>query len=125
MNPLIKDQLNKVRRVKLPPFDESTQTILIQRATTTNLPDELQEECCYLISVEDYILNPPEGFTLHSNWNNNVPPKHKVMKIDVSKIMGKMVKVKSIGYDMKTQTDLPDMWSGWLPRKSITIIDVL
>ena len=124
MNPLIKDQLNKVKRVKIDSFDDSTQTILIKR-TSTPLEEELQENNCYLISVEDYILNPPEGFTLHSNWNNNILPKHKIMKIDVIKIMGKMVKVNSMGYDMKTATDLSDMWCGWLPRKSITILEVL
>ena len=47
------------------------------------------------------------------------------MKIDVSKIMGKMVKVNSVGYDMKHQVDSNDVWSGWLPRKSITIIENL
>jgi hypothetical protein len=125
MNPLIKDQLSKVRRVKLPPFDDTTQVITVQRGDVRTISDTLQEDCCYLISVEDYILNPPDGFTLHTNWNNNTVPKHKVMKVDITKIMGKMVKVNSVGYDMKNHLDLPDMWSGWLPRKSITIIEVL
>lgn len=124
MNPLIKEQLKKINRVKVPSFDENTQTITLLKSDIQST-DSLQEDRCYLISVEDYILNPPEGFTLHSNWNNNIVPKHKFMKIDVSKIMGKMVKVNSVGYDMKHQVDSADVWSGWLPRKSITIIENL
>ena len=124
MNPLIKEQLKKIHRVKVPSFDENTQTITLLKSDIQST-DSLQENRCYLISVEDYILNPPEGFTLHSNWNNNIVPKHKFMKIDVFKIMGKMVKVNSVGYDMKHQTDFTDVWSGWLPRKSITIIENL
>lgn len=124
MNPLIKEQLKKINRVKVPSFDENTQTITLLKSDIQST-DSLQEDRCYLISVEDYILNPPEGFTLHSNWNNNIVPKHKFMKIDVSKIMGKMVKVNSVGYDMKHQVDCNDVWSGWLPRKSITIIESL
>lgn len=124
MNPLIKEQLKKINRVKVPSFDENTQTITLLKSDIQST-DSLQEDRCYLISVENYILNPPDGFTLHTNWNNNIVPKHKFMKIDVSKIMGKMVKVNSVGYDMKHQVDLTDVWSGWLPRKSITIIENL
>lgn len=124
MNPLIKDQLGKIRRIRVPAFDDST-TILTLSKSGVTMDSGLQEDRCYLISVEDYILNPPEGFTLHTNWNNNIAPKHKVMKVDVTKIMGKMIKVNSIGYDMKNQVDTNDMWSGWLPQKSIKIIERL
>ena len=124
MNPLIKDQLSKIQRVDVPPFDDSTTQLTIARNNVKPISG-LQEDHCYLISVEDYILNPPDGFTLHTNWNNNIAPKHKVMKIDVTKVMGKMVKVNSLGYDMENQIDTTDMWSGWLPQKSITIIERL
>lgn len=125
MNPLIKEQLNKIKKIKLPPFDDNTTVITLEKSNEAVTATLLQEDCCYLISVEDYILNPPDGFTLHTNWNNNIIPKHKTMKVDVTKIMGKMVKVNAIGYDMKNQVDTNDMWSGWLPQKSITIIERL
>ena len=123
MNPLIKAQLEKVRTVKLPIFDDDTTEMIISKGSKS---DELflEQDKCYLISVEDYILHPPEGFTLHTNWNNGRIPTHKFMKVDVSKIMGKMVKVNALGYDMKSQTDTTDMWDGWLPLKSITILEV-
>lgn len=124
MNPLIKNQLDKLRKMGFPAFNESDRVITLNKRENA-LDSILREGQCYLISVEDYILNPPEGFTLHTNWNNNVVPKFKFMKIDVLQIMGKMIKVTSMGYDMHTQKDIPEMWSGWLPQKSITIIERL
>ena len=124
LNPLVKDQLKKLASKNLCEFDEGTYVLEIKKSSAIN-NDPLKENECYLISVEDYILHPPEGFTLHTNWNNNIIPKHKVMKIDVCKVMGKMVKVNSIGYDLKNQVDINDVWSGWLPQKSITIIERL
>ena len=123
MNPLIKVQLDKIRGVDLPPYDDNTLTINIERMSHSS--NELKQDECYLISVEDYILNPPDGFTLHTNWNGNKIPKHKFMKVDVTKIMGKMIKVNSIGYDMFNNTNINDMWEGWLPEKSITVIERL
>ena len=124
MNPLVKSQLEKIRGVVIPDYDDSTLQIHIpiksEVATIT-----LEQDKCYVVSVEDYILNPPDGFKLHTNWNNNKIPKHKFMKIDVCKIMGKMVKVNSIGYDIVNKTNINDMWEGWLPESSITIIERL
>lgn len=124
INPLIKEQLSKVRRVAIPAIDDDTQVITLMRSEN-GLPTSLEVDHCYLIKVEDYILNPPEGFTLHTNWNKGLIPKHKVMKVDVCQIMGKMIKVNSIGYDLKNQVDTKDLWEGWLPQKAITIIERL
>ena len=122
MNPLIKKQLDKVRVVKLPHFDDNTDKLVIP-VRSVNDPIVLEEDKCYIIQIEDYILNPPEGFTLHTNWNNNKIPKHKIMKIDVIKVMGKMIKVNSIGYDIINKVNINDVWEGWLPEKSITVIE--
>ena len=124
MNPLIKDKLSKVQRAVLSDYDEDSTIIKVEKGAGRP-PTLLQVDNCYLISVEDYILNPPDGFTLHTNWNNNIAPKHKFMKVDVTKIVGKMVFVNSVGVDMKSHTDTGDMWSGWLPQKSIKIIERL
>ena len=124
MNPLISQQLNKVRGVVMPDFDDSTTHLTIP-IRPNDAPIVLEQDVCYIVSVEDYILNPPDGFTLHTNWNGNKIPKHKYMKIDVSKIMGKMVKVNSIGYDINKNVNINDIWEGWLPESSITIIERL
>lgn len=124
MNPLIKKQLLKVRRIDLSDIEDDIEIINI-RKVDSKVSSRVELNGCYIISVEDYILKPPEGFTLHTNWNNDIAPKHKFMKVDICQIMGKMVKVNSIGYEPHKGIDIPDSWSGWLPEKSIKIIERL
>ena len=122
MNKVIKDQLEKINRVIVPKYDDNTTLLHFSKADKYN-PPTLVENRCYLIQVEDYIVHPFEGFDLHINWNKNVPPKHVFMKVQVLKRMGKMVQVASVGYDMKNHLDTNDMWDGWLPEKSIKILE--
>lgn len=122
MNPLIREQLKKIRLTHLPEYDDNTTHIVISRRTTP-VKGGLVEGKCYLIQVEDYIVHPFDGFNLHDNWNKGIPPKHCFMKVEVGKIMGKMVKVNSVGYDFKNKLDTNDVWEGWLPEKSITVIE--
>jgi hypothetical protein len=82
------------------------------------LPTDLIENHIYQITVADYIIHPYEGFTLHENWNNGIKPTCNSMQIEVDKTMGKMIHVKALGDDGL-------MWTGWLPKKSITIKKVL
>ena len=124
MNPLIKSQLEKLNSEEILSRAEDSNLITITKGEL-KLSQGLCEDKCYLISVEDYILNPPDGFTLHTNWNNNRIPKDKVMKIDVLKKMGKMIRVNAIGFDLKNGVDTSNMWEGWLPEKSIKIIEQL
>ena len=77
----------------------------------------------YIIELESYIINPPPNFTLHTNWNNGVVPKERVMQCVVEKIMGKMVFVNGIGYDRENLSYIDGTeWKGWLPEKSISVI---
>lgn len=124
MNPLIREQLLKVRRVDLSDAPDTVTRIEIDKIDLKSLKI-CEKDTCYIIQVEDYILKPPEGFTLHSNWNNNVIPKSKYMKVEVLQIMGKMIKVNSLGYNPKTNETTGDAWVGWLPEKSIKIIERL
>ena len=128
MNPLIKAQLDKIKYINLPPYDEETTHLIIPKCGnpppgTTTL--ELQEGRYYLIKVEDYIVHPFDGFTLHDNWNKGIPPKHKYMKVEILKIMGNMININSIGFNNDTNQDINDSWVGWLPRKSITTLQEL
>ena len=108
----------------LPPYNEDTMHLVIPKKAGPVRTDLIVNHY-YLIQVEDYIVKPFEGFTLHDNWNKGIPPKHNFLKVEVLQIMGKMIKVKSIGYDYLNQRDTSDLWEGWLPRKAIKIIEVL
>jgi hypothetical protein len=124
VNPIIKEQLDKLQYIQTTVYDEDTTIIHIPKRDSRSSIVIKQDEC-YLICLEDYILNPPDGFTLHTNWNNNKIPKHKYLIIDVSKIMGNMIKVNSIGYDIDRKVNINDVWEGWLPDESFVVIERL
>lgn len=120
MNPLIEKQLKLVEVAQLPPYINGN-IINIPKHQNEKIT-ELQIGHFYLIKVEDYIIKPFEGFTLHDNWNKGIPPKHKYMSVEVLKIMGKMIRINSIGYDFENKVTIQDDWEGWLPKSSIEII---
>lgn len=122
MNPIIKDQLKKVKNAILPEYNDDTTKMIIKK-TDKIINNGLIENKCYLIQVEDYIVNPYAGFTLHDNWNKGTHPLHRFLKCEVVQKMGKMVKVNSVGYDFKNNLDTNDLWCGWLPEKSIKIME--
>lgn len=121
MNQFILDQLNKVQVANMPPLDLSTTEITILKSKS-NSEVVMNINKCYIIEVADYIINPPDNFDLHINWNNNKKPTSKCMKCVVTQILGKMVKIDSVGYDWDNNIDKNDIWTGWIPRKSITKI---
>ena len=120
MNKFIFDQLKKCKIAQLPEYDENTTHIIIPKVgSKVNIINDLNINQNYLIIVEEYIIKPYNGFTLHDNWNNGIIPTDKQMEIKVEQIMGKMVKVSAVGYNDRKP------WNGWLPRKSIHILKEL
>lgn len=65
MNKVIKDQLSKVRSVKLD-YDNSTTELYIPK-TVEVIPTALNQGDVYIIELEDFILNPLVNSTLASN----------------------------------------------------------
>ena len=124
MNKYVKEQLSKVKVADLPNYDDSTQRMFIPKQQGSS-GKFLESGKYYLIKVDDYICNPPEGFTMHDNWNGGIVPKYNHMKIDVNVIMGKMVKITGVGYDMVNRLDTNYVWQGWLPIESIKILEVI
>lgn len=124
MNKVVEDQLAKVKIADLPPYDETTLHMIIPKKSGVVKTDFCTNQW-YLVQLEDYLVKPFDGFTLHDNWNKGIPPKHIFLKIYVKQIMGKMIEVYSVGYDYKNNLDTTDIWQGWLPKKGIKIIEVL
>ena len=115
-----KEQLKKVISVDIPDFGDSDKIIIKKRKPTS--ADLMVENHAYVISIDDAVLTPNDSSNLQGNWNNGTLPKHKTMKVSVDRIMNRMIKVTGIGYDPTTNTDIADVWEGWLPDKSITIL---
>ena len=124
MNLVVEEQLSKVKIANLPPYDETTTHLVIHKKDGVSQNDFIVGGE-YLIQIEDYIINPYEGFTLHDNWNNGIPPIYNILKVRVSEIVGKMIKVSSVGFDISNGIELPDRWEGWLPKKGVKILNVM
>lgn len=124
MNNIIKDQLNKCKVAEIPLFDEHTTKLHIE-CKKEIYANELTKNRYYLIKLANYILNPPPNFNLHINMNNNIIPKCSCMKCEVLDRMGKLIKVYGVGFDLENNIDLNDVWEGWLPEASITVIKEL
>ena len=123
MNLIIEEQLKKCKVAKIPQFDETTTHLIIpkQEGAISCSTFQINEE--YIIKLESYILNPPEGFTLHTNWNNNIPPKSEVLYCKIIQVMGKMIKIHGMGYNYSTKQTTDYNWEGWLPIKSVKVLE--
>lgn len=116
MNNLIEKELKKVEKADLSHFDEKTNTYHIPKRV--DIP--IKEDNCYLIYLEDTFFNDT---TLRINWNNNSVPEYRYLKIDVSKVMSKMIKVVAVGYDYESKKDLAYFWHGWLNTDEIKVLE--
>lgn len=112
------------RVANVPPFTDDDTTIVINKGSTVNI-SQYQIHKCYIVELESYILNPPPTFTLADNWNKGSLPKHKYYKCEISDVVGKMVKIVGCGYEPSTNTDLNDVWEGWVPQSGIKLIEEL
>ena len=124
MNPLIKKQLESCKVANIPYFDDYSVIINIPKGSLLNVtPYQIGK--CYLVELADYVINPPEGYTLSSNWNNGTSPKYKYYKCEIVKIVGKMICILGCGYDAEKMQDTNDLWEGWVPQAGIKIIQEL
>ena len=117
---LIKEQLEKCQFANLNSFDPTTNTFLIPKYSQPTY--DINK--CYLVKLPLNIVDTADS-VLATNWNNRTYPKTQYLKIYVSKALGNMVYVDSIGFDFGTKQDLNLMWSGWLDTSSLTQIAAL
>lgn len=118
MNKIIQDQLNKVQNADLSNYDAENNSYLIKK----RLDIKVVEDCCYLIHIK------PSAFAnigVITNWNGGNKPLFTYMKVDISKRMGKMVKVTGLKHDNITGEDSSDFWSGWLCLDDLEVLKQL
>ena len=124
MNPIIKNQLDKCKVAKLPPYDDNTLALSIPKGSALNVTP-YQVHKCYLLKIADFILHPSEESTLASNWNGGRIPNSQYYYAEVSQLMAKMVKISGCPYDPITQTTSNDVWEGWIPQDGLTLLKEL
>lgn len=112
---IIKKQLEKVEYADLSNFNPETNTYVIKKRVDI----KLEVDSCYLIQVKPSAYN---NFVVISNWNNGNMPMYEYLKVDISKLMGKMVKVVGVAHDYQNHQDLASFWSGWLSTDDLEVI---
>lgn len=120
IRPIIKEQLDKCQFADLNNYDPSTNTFYIRKYCKPTY--EINH--CYLVRLPLNIVNTADS-VLAVNWNNGSCPKTQYLKIYISKAMGTMIYVDSVGFDFDTKQDLNLMWSGWLDSSQLTQIAAL
>lgn len=121
MNKIIKEQLKKCKVANIPHFDDSTTTLIINKYEEVIV----KEGEYYIIQLQNAITNPTGNSVLASNWNGGSVPRHSCYKCEITKVLGKMIKINGLAYDLEKGTDLDEMWTGWLPLGGITLVKKL
>lgn len=122
MRKIIQDQLDKVIYADLSNFDEATCTYHIPKQKE-KIRFEINKT--YIIKLDQSLLKFGENPILESNWNNGKVPKNIFYKAEVTKIVGKMVYITGIEFDLNLNADLSNFWQGYLPIDKVEIIKIL
>lgn len=117
-NEIIKRELKKVEKADIRNYNSETNTYFIPKRNDI----KIEIDSCYLVHLKDSTFN---NNVLKFNWNNGSMPKYDYLKIDVVKIMAKMIKVVGVGYDNSTNTDISYFWNGWLNLEDLEVIKKL
>lgn len=115
MNEYIKNQLKSLKNIHLDGIDSKNEFYIPKIIISETF--EFVVGNYYNLELKQYITNPPEGFTLHQNWNKNVIPKYNLLRCQIIQSMGKMIKIRGVAFD-----DLNYSWEGWLPKSSVIIL---
>lgn len=120
MREIIKKQLDNVKYADLSNYDEESNTYFIPKLQKI----VLKENKCYIIKINPKLLDRGYNAVLESNWNNNKLPDNIYYKIEVNKMIGKMVKCTGYSYDIENKKDLT-FWVGYFPINDIEIVEEL
>ena len=116
----IKRELAKVNYADLNHYSKETNTYIIPKYSKP----KYDVGKMYVVKIPLDILNMPNS-ALATNWNNGTYPRSEYLKIYVSKMVGKMLYVDSVGFDPLQNKDLNNMWSGYLPAEELTQMQAL
>ena len=116
----IKRELAKCSYCDLSHYDKETNTYMIPKYSKP----KYDVGKMYIVKIPLDILNIPNS-ALATNWNNGTYPRSEYLKIYVSKMVGKMLYVDSVGFDPLQNKDLDSIWTGYLPAEELTQMQAL
>ena len=118
MNKIIYNQLKRCQCVDTSNISESDTHLVFK--ILTSIP--IVESKCYLLELDDSLLDVNKNATLVVNWNAGRVPANKWYKCEVSKKMSNMIKINGLSYDLVNNVDLNSMWTGCLPVELVKVI---
>ena len=116
MRELVLQQLRSCDFANLNIYDAESHTYQIPRYSKPHY--EIGET--YVVKLRPAVVNNTQSVTA-ANWNGGTAPTSNYLKVYVSKTLGRMIYVDSIGFDWETKQDMANFWSGWLPIDDITL----
>ena len=114
---IVETQLKKCSYADLSHFDNTTGVFNIPKYSKPKFDIGKM----YIIQVANELVDN-NGSVIATNWNSGTSPKSQFLKIYVSKMVGKMIYVDSLVFNIETKSDTNIIWSGWLPTEQITQI---
>ena len=114
---ILETQLKKCSYADLSHFDNTTGVFNIPKYSKPKFDIGKM----YIIQVANELVDNNSS-VIATNWNSGTSPKSQFLKIYVSKMVGKMIYVDSLVFNIDTKSDTNITWSGWLPTEQITQI---
>lgn len=118
MSKIIQQQLKKLTVAKIDSYDALKHTYLFKQHQSMIF----KVDACYILKLDDLLLNATSNELLVSNWNNGNYPKHKYMRAQVTKKVGNMLYLCGVYCD-ENKNNLNEFWNGWLPDEQLEIVE--
>ena len=118
MRELTYRQLQKCVNIDTSKIDKDSTKIILSRKT--DVP--ILEGKCYIIQLDESLLNMSQSDILVCNWNAGSVPGNNSYKCEVTKRMANMIKINGLAYNLEQDLDLNRMWTGWLPVDKVKVI---
>lgn len=113
---LVLDQLSKVCYADLSNYNEEENSYFIPKINNI----KIQLNHTYIIEIKESIKN---NQVLKCNYNKGEIPPFKYCLMDVLLVLGKIIKINGVEYDLKNKKPLNNIWSGFLNINDIKVLE--
>lgn len=121
INKIIEQQLQKLKVATIKSYDDLKHTYVFGKHEA----NKFKVGNCYLLRLDTKLLTPYNNDILCSNWNGGRYPMHKFVKVQVTKIVGKMLYTSGVYCDDFTREPIGEFWTGWLPDDQVEVLEVI
>ena len=120
MNKIIQEELKKIKIADISGYSDNTTEFIIPKTTIS----KFEKGNNYLIELDTSLLVHNPDSILETNYNSNKIPSSKYYHIEVTEILGKIIKCVGVAFNINTrQPDFKCFWNGYLPIDYIKIIE--